>query len=105
MQSSAAADWIATGGAYWIIGFAWVLSAAFYYFVAEYVGRMTRTENDGCLLGIMNILLTLGGGGAGLLAFRTQFPLFVATSVLGAITLPAMGTLFVVWRMKVRGVR
>jgi hypothetical protein len=100
VESPPATDWLAAGGAYWVIGGGWVLIAAFFYAIAERIGRVTRTENDGCLLGIMNILLTLFGGGAGLLIFRNQYPAFVPASIFGALLFPTAGTLFILNRMQ-----
>lgn len=95
---------MSSGGAFWIIGVAWVVIAGFYYGIAEYIGRYTRTENDGCLMGLMNIILTIVGGAAGLLALRTQYPTFVFSSLFGALILPTLGTLFILSRMKRKGV-
>jgi hypothetical protein len=104
MEAPPPTSWLEAGGAYWVIWGVWVLVAGFYYVIAELIGRSTRTENDGCLLGIMNILLTLFGGGAGLLLFHERYPTFIATSMFGALIFPTAGTLFVLWRMKRKGV-
>ena len=102
METPPPADWLASGGAYWVIGGSWVVIAGFYYYIAERVGRATRTENDGCILGIMNIMLTIFGGGTGLLIFRDQYPAFIIASMFGALIFPTAGTLFILNRMQKR---
>lgn len=94
-----ATDWLSAGGAYFVIGTTWVVIATFYYFAGDKIGRAANAENDGCLLGIMNILLTILGGAAGLLIFRDHYPAFVAASMFGALILPTVGTLFIINRM------
>jgi hypothetical protein len=93
---------LTAGGAYYVIGTSWVVIAAFYYFAGDKIGRMAKAENDGCLLGIMNIILTIVGGGAGLLLFRDHYPAFVGASMFGALLLPTAGTLFIINRMSKR---
>lgn len=97
-ETPPATDWIASGGAYWIIGGAWLATAVFFYIIAQKVGKVTRSESDGCLLGICNIVLSLLGGGAGY--FLAPYPLFLLTSVAGAVTLPTLATLFFLSRLK-----
>lgn len=91
------ADWLATGGAYWVIGGSWLFIAVGMYVLGDRIGRAARAENDGCLIGIMNILLTLFGGGVGLYFFK--YPTFVVTSFFGALLFPTLGTLLVLSRM------
>lgn len=90
---------MSSGGAYYVIGASWVIIAIFYYFAGDHIGRAAKAENDGCLLGLMNIVLTLVGGGAGLLIFRDHYPAFVGASMFGALILPTAGTLFIINRM------
>ncbi|AIE86452.1 hypothetical protein [Fimbriimonas ginsengisoli] len=94
-------DWLATGGAYWIIALSWFLSAAFFSFVGMRAAKGAGSENDGCLLIICSILLALTGGGSGLYLglFFTHYPTFVLTSILGAVALPGLGTLYLVPRV------
>lgn len=101
-MDSPATDWLSAGGAYYVIGGSWVVIAAFYYFAGDRIGRVAKAENDGCLLGIMNIILTIVGGGAGLLIFRDRYPAFVAASMFGALIFPTVGTLFIINRMAKR---
>jgi len=95
-------DWLATGGAYWIIAFGWILSAAFFSFLGIQSGKRAKSENDGCLLSICNILLSFTGGGVGLylgLAF-SHYPTFVLTSLFGAVIVPVIGNAFLFGRLK-----
>lgn len=93
---------MSAGGAYFVIGTTWVVIAIFFYFAGDRIGRAANAENDGCLLGIMNIILTIVGGAAGLLLFRDHYPAFVAASMFGALILPTVGTLFIISRMSKR---
>ena len=102
MEAPPPTDWLSACGAYWVIGGTWFVIAVFYYLIAEKIGRATRQENDGCLFGIMNIILTLLGGGAGLLIFRDHYPNFVLASMVGALIFPTVGTMFILSRMKRR---
>jgi hypothetical protein len=97
-----AVDWLSAGGAYFVIGGTWIVIAIFYYIIGDRIGRAARQENDGCLLGIMNILLTIFGGGTGLLLFRDHYPLFVPASMVGALVFPTVGTLFIIRLMRHR---
>jgi hypothetical protein len=94
-------DWLATGGAYWLIALSWLLSAAFFSVVGMRAARAARSENDGCLMVICCTLLAFTGGGVGLYLglFFTKYPTFVLTSVLGAVLFPAAGSLFLVPRL------
>ena len=84
-------NWLANGGAYWLIFSSWFIAAGATYALAHSLGRATRSENDGCLLGLGNIVLSFVGGGIGLLAGK--FPYFVLTSLVGAFALPGLATL------------
>jgi len=93
-------DWLATGGAYYVIGAVWTLTAAFFCWTAFRIGRAVHSENDGCLLAICNILLTLFGGGIGLVI--APYPTYLLTSLLGAITFPSVASLFFMSRLQRR---
>lgn len=95
-------DWLATGGAYYIIGLAWLLGSLFFLFNGFRVGKISNSENDGCLLAFCGIVLTITGGGIGLaLGLRyAGYPTFVLTSLIGAILLPGIVTSILSARMK-----
>jgi hypothetical protein len=75
-----------------------MLSAVFYYTYAQKLGRQYDSPNDGCLLGVGTIVLTLTGGAIGLLLF--QFPTFIFTSCIGALLLPGLACAFFRRKMK-----
>lgn len=88
-------DWLASGGAYWVIAAAWILSAILFGWRSLRAGNRTEKDNDGCLLAICSIVLTLTGGGMGLYAglALTHYPTFVLTSILGCVLVPGIGSL------------
>ena len=102
MPQSTGYDWLATGGAYWVIGLGWFLSAAFFAFLAIRSANRVGSENDGCLFAICSMVLALTGGGVGLYVglALTRYPAFIATSLLGAVILPGIGGLFLTPRLK-----
>lgn len=87
-----------SGGSYLVVGVGWLVVAMAFYWGGTLVGRASERANDGCLLGATNILLTLIGGGMGLLVAR--HPVSVATSILGAILIPGLVTLWVHSRLR-----
>lgn len=95
-------DWMANGGAYWLIGFSWLLSAVFFSVLGVRAANAANSQNDGCLMIICSSLLAFTGGGAGLYAglLLTRFPTFVITSILSAVLLPALGTVFLIPKLK-----
>src|SRR5580658_2656103 len=74
-------DWLASGGAYWVLGVGWVTSAVFFGYFALRAGRLAGSHNDGCLLSICAVIMTFAGGGIGLYAglLLTRYPTFVLT--------------------------
>ena len=95
-------DWLATGGAYWIIGAAWLLSAASFAIAGMLRAKATGNENDGCLLAICSVVLAFTGGGIGLYGGLTWsgYPTFILTSLIGTILLPGVVTGVLMARMK-----
>ncbi len=80
--------------AYSLIIGSWVISAAFFAFLAIKVGKKAGKDNDGCLLAISNVLLAGMGGALGFLLFIRLYPYFVLSSMLGTVLLPALHTLY-----------
>jgi hypothetical protein len=76
-----------------IIG-SWVVIAAAFVFIAFWAGRLTREENDGCLLGIANVLMTGFGGAVGWFLLKNDYPFFIVSSILGALIFPSINTAF-----------
>lgn len=95
-------DWLANGGAYWLIGLSWLLSAAFFSVVGVRAANASNAQNDGCLMIICSTLLAFTGGGIGLYAgvWLTHYPTFVITSILAAVLLPAFGSVFLIPKLK-----
>jgi hypothetical protein len=77
--------------AYPILFALWLIVAANGYWVAHLLGKKLDTPNDGCLLGVGNIALSLVGGGLGYLF--APYPWSLATSLVGSILLPGALTL------------
>jgi hypothetical protein len=95
-------DWLASGGAYWIIGIGWVANAMFFAYLAMRSGRLAGSPNDGCLLGICGVIMAFAGGGVGLYAglLLTRYPTFVLTSLIGSTALPGFGMMLLAPRLK-----
>ncbi len=98
MQPSS--DWLARGGTYYVLAFVWILSASFYYVMGIKLGAQTGQPNDGCLIGISNIVLALFGGGIGFLLLIHNYPYFILSSTFCAIGFPASSTLYFATRFR-----
>lgn len=83
-------NWLASGGAYWLMFGATVIIAISFAVLVLKVSNRTRLESDGCLMAILVILLTLLGSGVGF--WVSRYPSFVVTSILGALALPSLAT-------------
>lgn len=88
------ADWLARGGAYYILAVVSVTSAAYFYFLGAKLGHQTGHPNDGCLYGLCNIVLALFGGGFGFLVLIHNYPYFIVSSCICAVAFPTFGTLY-----------
>src|SRR5688572_22765475 len=55
-------------------------------------GKTLRSENDGCLVAIGNVVLAFFGGGLGFLLLINYFPYFILSSMAGAIAFRALAT-------------
>ncbi len=82
------------------MGFVWLASAGFFYFLAARHGTQIGQPNDGCLYGICNIILAFLGGGIGFLVLIHHYPYFIISSCLGSILAPGFGTLYIISRAK-----
>jgi hypothetical protein len=91
-------EWLATGGAYWVIAIQTLITIVFSVYISFQIGKQYRAENDGCLLAIANLLLTLFGAGAGY--FIAPFPIFLLTSLIGAVLFPTVWTLLYLRRLR-----
>jgi hypothetical protein len=84
-------DWLAGPGQFWILGLSWSSVALFYVLMGWKLGKSIRSEPDGCLLMICNLLLVPVGGLAGLVFFR--FPYDLLSSMFCCALLPSLLTL------------
>ena len=98
MHGVPATDWIARGGAYWLVIGGWFVIATVFIVRGFRFGNRPGHEGDGCLLAMAGVVMTLFGGGIGL--FAAKYPNFIVTSLFGAITLPLVATSVLVARSK-----
>lgn len=59
-------EWLASGGAYWIIGAAWIVGTVAFVALSLRLGAERRQEADGCVLAIGTFVTMAVGGGIGL---------------------------------------
>jgi hypothetical protein len=85
-------------GAFSLVIGSWVVSAALFSILAMRVGASKGEANDGCLVGLCSVILSLLGGGAGLLLVGRHYPEMVYASVAGTLLLPALLVAFYRWR-------
>lgn len=86
-------EWLASGGAYWILGIAWLLGAILIVVFSLRAGAARGQEGDGCVLAIGSLVLLGVGGGIGLQI--APYPWFVLTALGLGFLLP--GTLTLYW--------
>lgn len=91
-------QWLASGGAYGVLGLIWAGAAIAWANHAGRLGRRYDSPNDGCLLGFACVVLALLGGAVGLLSL--PFPWFLVGSATGAIALPALASAVFARRMR-----
>lgn len=91
-------DWMSSGGAYWVLAAEVIGSATFFGCWSLYLGKLTKSENDGCLLSIANVIAAFCGGGIGLFFFR--YPVFVLSTLFGTLALPCVVTSFALSKMR-----
>lgn len=84
-------------GTFWILGASGVGFALLYSWLALRLGRVTRSESDGCLLAVCNVALVIVGGAVGFLLFR--FPYQLLSAVAGSALVPGALTLVWLWRL------
>ena len=92
------ADWMASGGAFTLLLAQTGLVAVIGIALALWIGKQTRSEGDGCLLAITNVVLVLLGAAIGY--FSTPYPYFVFTALLGSLLLPALAFGFFATRIR-----
>lgn len=83
-------EWLASGGAYWILGGAWLLGAVLFVASSLRAGAARGQEADGCVLAIGTFVLMSVGGGIGLQI--APYPWFLVTAVGLGILFPSLLT-------------
>ena len=72
-------EWLASGGAYWILGGAWLLGTIGFVVGSIRVGAAKGEEADGCALALGTFVAMSVGGGIGLRL--APFPWFILTAI------------------------
>ncbi|RYG21230.1 hypothetical protein EON82_19195 [bacterium] len=80
--------WLASGGAYLILGIAWVVGAIGFVVFALRSGVAKGQEADGCALAIGTVVTMSVGGGVGLQV--APFPWFILTAMGLGLLFPAI---------------
>lgn len=80
--------WLASGGAYLILGIAWVVGVICFAAFALRSGVVKGQEADGCALAIGSIVTMSVGGGIGLQL--APFPWFILTAMGLGLLFPAL---------------
>lgn len=78
--------WLASGGAYWILGGAWLLGAVLFATFSIRAGAARGEEGDGCVLAIGTIVTMSVGAGIGLQV--APYPWFVLTALFLGLVFP-----------------
>ncbi len=89
-------EWLASGGAYLILGVAWVVAAILFIVSALRMGAARGQEGDGCVLAIGTFVTMAVGGGIGLQI--APYPWFVLTALGLGLLFP--GLLVTYWARK-----
>lgn len=81
-------EWLASGGAYWIMGLAWLLGAVFFIVTSLRNGAAKGEEADGCILAIGTFVVMGVGGGIGLQI--APYPWFILTAIFLGLLFPSL---------------
>ena len=84
-------EWLASGGAYWILGGAWLLGNLFFIVSSLRHGAARGEEADGCILAIGAFVVLSVGGGIGLQV--APYPWSIVTAILLGLLFPSILTL------------
>jgi uncharacterized membrane protein len=88
--------WLASGGAYLILGVAWLLAAILFVVFAIRTGSARNDEGGGCAVAIGSIVTMSVGGGIGLQI--GPYPWFMLTALGLGLLFP--GLMFAFWLRK-----
>lgn len=90
-------DWLASGGAFFVLGIGWLVILLVAVIAGVLLGKRYGAPQDGCLIGFLNIILSIVAGCVGLLApGRAALPACLGA----AFVVPAIATLL--WARKIR---
>ena len=81
-------EWLASGGAYWILGGAWLLGTVLFVAASLRAGAQRGQEADGCVLAIGTFVTMSVGGGIGLQL--APYPWFILTAIGLGFLFPAL---------------
>lgn len=85
-------EWLAGGGAYLILGVAWLVGTVAFVTYALRAGAARGREGDGCVLAIGTFVTLSVGGGIGLQI--APYPWFIVTCLGLGLLLPSLLTAF-----------
>ncbi|CAN5733560.1 hypothetical protein BH11ARM2_BH11ARM2_18370 [soil metagenome] len=91
-------EWLAHGGAYFILFGQTGLVAAVSAWLGIQTGKANGAENDGCLLAIANVMLSIFGAGVGY--FIASFPIYLLTALAGSLLFSSFGLVWGGRRMR-----
>ena len=86
-------EWLASGGAFWILGAAWLLGTILFVAGSLRAGAARGQEGDGCVLAIGTFVTMAVGGGIGLQL--APYPWFILTAIGLGLLFPTLLTVFI----------
>lgn len=81
-------EWLASGGAYWVLGGALLLGAVFFVASSLRAGAVKGEEADGCVLAIGTVVVMCVGGGIGLQI--APYPWFILSAIFLGLLFPSL---------------
>ena len=81
-------EWLASGGAYWVLGLAWLLGTVFFVASSLRAGAAKGEEADGCVLAIGTFVVLCVGGGIGLQI--APYPWFILSALFLGLLFPSL---------------
>ena len=94
-------EWLASGGAYWILGVAWLLGTIGFVAGSLRRGSVRGEEADGCALALGTFVTLSVGGGIGLRI--APYPWFLLTAIGLGLLFPSLLVAATVRRDRHRG--
>lgn len=91
-------EWLASGGAYWILGAIWLLGSVLFVVFSLRAGAARNEHGDGCVLAMGTFMTMAVGGGIGLQI--APYPWFLLTAIGLGLLFPGLLTAY--WLRKRR---